>query len=223
MPFRDVTGSHERVASLGFVTAWYGRHFPAWRLLPPDDGEPEFHRVKAINRAIDAQPEDAVIVWADPASFLRWPGQLRRAVRLAEEPGVVLPHQRVMYLNPDASRRVLDHWSFEFTDEECDEVVPSSFGNLLVFSRATWLAAGGLDERFPPLYGGDDAAFGYACDALVAPVRRLEGDAIHLWHPRLAASVPGTREYGEQFAILAEYRDASERGSAAVRELVASR
>ena len=69
----------------------------------------------------------------------------------------------------------------------------------------------------------EDAAFRYACDALVAPTRRLPGDAVHLFHPRLPISIPGGPGYVEQFAIVAEYRDAAEEGPEAVRALVENR
>jgi hypothetical protein len=49
------------------------------------------------------------------------------------------------------------------------------------------------------------------------------GLALHSFHERLPQSIPGSDAYVEQFAILAEYRDAALVGREAVRELVAGR
>lgn len=68
-----------------------------------------------------------------------------------------------------------------------------------------------------------DAAFRYACEAMVGPTRRVAGDMVHLWHPRLPQSVPGGPGYAEQFALLAQYRDATAAGPEVVAELVRSR
>ena len=61
------------------------------------------------------------------------------------------------------------------------------------------------------------------CAAFVGDTRRVEGDVVHLWHPRLEASIPGTDAYIEHFEILERYRDAAARGPGAVRALVEAR
>lgn len=52
-----------------------------------------------------------------------------------------------------------------------------------VVRRDDFERVGGYDERFDG-WGGPDIAFGLTMNALVGPVRRIEGSALHLWHPR---------------------------------------
>ena len=230
MPFRDITGDTPRVEALAYLQALYEEWFPDWTLAPSDTLWPEpWSRVKQLNQLIRACDDDAVIVYSDPGSFAPDPDRYREAARIAAAaPGLVVPFERALYLTEETSRRVIHEGlqpppAGQFSSVfNCDEVVYGGHGNLVVFSRETWEAAGRFDERFP-LYGGDDAAFAICCAALVAPTRRLAGDVLHLWHPRLQASIPGTHEHAAQFAILAEYRDANIVGPEAVRALVESR
>jgi hypothetical protein len=74
------------------------------------------------------------------------------------------------------------------------------------------------------LWGGDDAAFAFACEAFTGnPLRKVAGPALHSWHPRLPESIPGNPGYDEQFRLVVEYRDAAGRGPDAVRALVEAR
>lgn len=136
--------------------------------------------------------------------------------------GIVVPHDRYLYLNEAATADIYSGAlnPLDVDDSHCDEAGPNGFGNVVVFSRATWQQAGRFDERFG-MWGGDDAAFAYAADALVAPPRRLPGNVIHLHHPRLPQSIPGDPGYQRQFAILAEYRDAAT--PQAIRDLIRRR
>jgi hypothetical protein len=68
---------------------------------------------------------------------------------------------------------------------------------------------------------GDERVGRYATEAFCAPIRRLPGDMVHLWHPRLPESVPGSVGFVEQFTLVAEYRDAAAAGT--VREYVEAR
>ena len=229
MPFRDITGDQDRVEAFGYLMDLYLTWFPDWPLLMPGAGERDvggaFHRVAELNRAIDGAAEDAVIVYSDPGSFAPDPARYEEAVALAAEaPGLVVPHTRALYLNRQASLELLTAWRRpdEMAARDCDDVVDTGVGNLVVFTRETWRLAGGFDERFP-LYGGDDAAFAIACGALAGEQRRLPGVVLHLWHQRLPASIPGTAAYDRQFDLLAQYRDANIQGPDAVRALVESR
>ncbi len=217
--YRDLGDPH-RQAAFEYVRGVYERM--ALGLIIVADSEP-FTRARAINagvRGCDAE----IIVQSDPDSFLPHERTYREAIRLAAAmPGLVAPHTRYLYLDERSSDEVLDGlFTGDYGELVCDEFGGPGYGNVTVFSRETWRLAGGFDERFP-MWAGDDAAFAFACDAFVRPTRRLPGDVIHLHHPRLPASIPGTKGYLEQFEILAEYRDANERGREYVRELVENR
>ena len=186
-----------------------------------------FTKARALNAVIAQLPPGTIIVQSDPDSFLPREASYREAIRLADaQPGLVVPFERYRYLTEHATEHVIA-WPYQMDAHELavlavDEEGYGGVGNVTVFSKETWAQAGGYDERFP-MWGGDDAAFRYACDALVAPTRRLPGDAVHLFHPRLPISIPGGPGYVEQFAIVAEYRDAAEEGPEAVRALVENR
>lgn len=219
--YRDM-GCPHRAMAFDYVTAFYSDL--RWQVVVEAGTDDDtFGRAAAINTAIGST-DAAVIVQSDPDSLVRL-NRLRDAVDLAAgADGLVIPHSRYLYLSEDPTRWVLSGLvdPFGLREQACDEYGLNGSGNVAVFSRSTWERAGRFDERFG-LWGGDDAAFRYACDALVAPTRRMAGDVVHLWHPRLPQSVPGQPGYSDQFAILAEYRDAAAAGPDAVRALVEAR
>lgn len=220
--YRDL-GCPYRAASFAYVHDWYERL--GWQIVV-EAGDDTFTRASAINTAV-RRCAGRVIVQSDPDSLVP-AAALRQAVTLADaEDGLVIPHDRYLYLTRDATATVLSGRSGYSPGAimdlaNCDTSGADGSGNVVVFSRATWHTAGGFDERFG-LWGGDDAAFAYAAQAYYGPVRRLAGDVVHLWHPRLPQSVPGSPGFVEQFAVLAQYRDAAALGPQAVRDLVESR
>lgn len=214
--YRDLGDEHRR-ASFDFVRQRYEQY--GWEIVIEAGGE-RFSRASAINAAVMRASGD-VIIQTDPDSFLPSDRQLHTAARMAETSGLVIPHDRYLYLTRAATAEVLAGRT-DVGPDDCDEHGPNGMGNTVVFSRTTWERAGRFDERFG-MWGGDDAAFAYACWALCGETRRLAGDVVHLWHPRLPQSVPGGPGYAQQFAILAKYRDAAALGPDAVRELVTAR
>lgn len=217
--WRDM-GDQHRARAWEYVRAFYER--TGWEIvIESGEDDATFARAAAINAAI-GRAAGAVVVQSDPDSIVRLDA-LQRAVEMAAEAdGLVIPHDRYLYLTEAATRGLLGGMPpFGFGAADCETPPGSGVGNVTVFSRATWETAGGFDERFG-LWGGDDAAFAYACDALVGNSRRMFGDMVHLWHPRLPQSVPGHPGYIAQMAILGRYRDAA--GSPdRIRELVAGR
>lgn len=218
--WRDMGDPH-RARAWEFVQQFYA--CTGWEIIV-ESGEDDatFTRASAINAAV-ARASGSVIVQSDPDSIAR-PALIERAVELAAEAdGLVIPHDRYLYLTEAATRSLLGGMpAFGFGADDCESPPGQGVGNVTVFSRATWEAAGGFDERFG-LWGGDDAAFAYVCDVLVAPTRRLFGDMVHLWHPRLPQSHPDHPGYKAQMSILGRYRDAAAAGLDQMRALVAAR
>ena len=231
--YRDM-GCEYRRAAFNYVKAYYGAWLESLRRgLTPLTGfelivesgtdDATFTRASAINAAI-MRTEAQLIVQVDPDSLVPTT-TLRTALQLALATGtLVIPHDRYMYLDRDTTPDVLTGETdlLALTDDHCETVGTGGSGNVVVFTRGAWRAAGGFDERFG-LWGGDDAAFRYAVEAFRGPAERLQGPMWHLWHPRLPQSVPGHPGYTEQFALLAQYRDAAAAGPEAVRNLLRDR
>lgn len=176
---------------------------------------------KAINSGVRTADGD-VIVLVDSDSLVP-ADRITAAVELARTPGLVVPHDRYVYLSQFATTLVLRgglepfdlrHGQFEFAGG-------SGVGNVVVFSRETWQTAGGYDERFYA-WGGDDTCFHFACEAFCAPTRRIPGDVVHLWHVRTPEEARGHRPTDIQI-VLDAYEQAARTGPEAVRELVNSR
>lgn len=220
--WRDLEQCPYRRAALVYVRGFYDQlELP---VVMADCADP-FTKARALNSAIELLTDDTIVIQSDPDSVLTDILRYREAVLLAySAPGLVIPHTRYLYLAREASEQILRFWwePGEAGPADCEESGHAGVGNVTVFSRATWLAAGGYDERFP-LWAGDDAAFAYACGALAGEQRRLPGDVIHLWHPRLEASLPGSDGYDRQAEILDQYRDAEAIGPEAVRALIEAR
>lgn len=220
-------GDPDRRRAFEFMQGW-------WKLRLPDAefvvGSPDpFTKSRGLNAAIREASHD-ILVQVDPDVVVPLP-QIRLAVRLAHEnDGLVVPFSDYVYLDRSATARLhAAPWNttLAFTQADCQQFGHGGCGLSNVFSRDTWEAAHGYDERFG-IWGGDDAAFAYACDAFcVTQTRRVLGLALHSYHERLPQSIPGGDGYAEQFAILAEYRDAAAldavAGRAAVRDLVRAR
>lgn len=193
--YRDM-GVPERRRAFHYVHDWYTtRGYPV--VVEAGESDASFTRASAINTAI-GRTDAAVIVQADPDNLVS-PVALHMAA--------VLSGQRpVTQVGPD----------------DCELWGPDAPGGVVVFSRSTWERCGRFDERFG-LWGGDDAAFAYAAEAFCGPAQRIAGDITHLWHPILPQAEIGSAGYVEQFAILAQYRDAAAVGPAQVRALVDAR
>lgn len=218
---RDMGCGH-RARSFEHVLGWYtdaGLRV-TWESGDNDD---TFSRARAINEGI-RRVGSGIIVQSDPDSLVPL-HVLRQAIETAAaRPGLVIPHDRFLYTDHAGSLMVMagDLRLTEVESRDCEFTGNDGSGNVVVFSRETWETVGGFDERFG-LWGGDDAAFRYACEAYHGPARRLAGPMVHLWHPRLPQSEPGHPLYVEQFALLAQYRDAAAAGPEAVRALVEAR
>jgi hypothetical protein len=174
----------------------------------------------AIRRAANVAP---VIVQADPDSVLADPNKMDEAVELTRHGGLVVAHDRYLYLTEQATTAVYNGRRLDtLGPADCEVSGAFGVGNVTAYTVATWRAAGGYDERCG-LWSADDSIFAYCCDAFGEPTRRAGGDMVHLFHPRLPQSVPGGEGHAAETAIVATYRDAAAVGRHAVRRLVHTR
>jgi len=219
--YRDMGDPH-RAQAFRYVLDWW-QGLDVEIVVESGTSDATFTRATAINAAVTRANGDLIIA-ADPDSLVPADPSLVDALAVASAAdGLVIPHDQYLYLTPAATADVYggaDLWAMG--PQHCEFHGRNGQGNVVVFHRSVWQKVGGLDERFP-LWGGDDAAFSYATHALVGPMVRLPGPMVHLWHHRLPQSEPGHPGYAEQFALLAQYRDAAAQGPDAVRALVEAR
>lgn len=213
-------GDQSRTAAFDFTQGWWdGVGFEV--IVASGSGAKGIggRVARAANQGTVVASNDVILLVG--AETILGADQIEQAAELAKTPGLVVPFTRAMYLGPEATTAVLDDGAdpFGFSESDC-EWVGAGVAPATVFSRETWRTVRGFDEKLPI---GEDGAFAYACDAYFGPLRRVEGDVVHLWHPRPRESTPGTQEHRAAFVGISRYRDAAAIGPEAVRALVEAR
>jgi len=143
-------------------------------------GDAQFNRSAAYNRGV-AQTDADTLIFAESDMIIDR-GQVDRAVRLAVDPGMVIPFSWFMALSEEDSRWVRVH----MTDPVDCKASPvkghrGSIGAVNVMSRETYELVGGYDETFEGAWFDDDA-MKIAFEVCAGPIRWVEGSAYHLYH-----------------------------------------
>ncbi len=187
-----------------FVAEWYRIELPGVIRAIGTVVSGEWSKGEAVANAL-AETDAETLVIADADSYLVPPETIRQAVALVEAgtPWVV-PHTHVHRLTEAETARV-----YAGATPRLGKVVRQVYtgpagGGIVVLTRTAWDTVRGIDPRFLG-WGGEDLSFGYALETLVAPVTRLDGALVHLWHPHPAPDLRGS-EASE--ALVAEYREA---------------
>jgi hypothetical protein len=202
IPFRDRGIDPRRAANLEIVQAWWYAHgFDPQIVDDGLEGDAQFNRHRAYNRAVSRNADADVFVFAE-ADMLVHPDQIRLGVRLAvRQPGLVVPFTRYHYLS-DASTGVLrdgyhddviskDYWwgepahsptSVFAWEPESTMDNGTSVGAVNIVSRETLEITGGFTEATSGNWYDDriiDAAFSFLTGNKTAFV---PGPAVHLYH-----------------------------------------
>lgn len=188
--------------------------------LAPDGAHPgEFNHPLAINRAAARATGDVLVIAdADTTFDPAWVAEAARLVATGAA-AWVLPR---FYdkITKRASRRILagdpagpiGPYEVEWRGDSV------SWAGLVVVPRAGFETVGGYDERIA-WWGADDVAFGLTMTALVGPVTRLEGAAMHLWHPQPLEHTYGHERHRSQQRIVDRYIAAADQGPDAIRKV----
>lgn len=187
IPFREREGGDPlRVANLARVADhWAGYGCEVVVASDGRSGDEQFNRSIAYNRAVGRGLMGAttadMLIFSESDLIVSY-AQVDRALRLAKDPGMVIPFSWFMALSEADSVRVRAH---EADPADCDadpiKGHRGSIGAINVMSRSTYDRVGGYDESFEGAWYDDDA-MKIAFDTLAGPTRWVEGSAFHLYH-----------------------------------------
>lgn len=178
----------------------------------------EFNHPAAINDA--ARRSSGVVLVVADADTAFHPGWVAAAAAMVRA-GVpwVLPRHYVK-VDRASTERILAGGSLDgYTADWVGDGI--SWSGLVVVPRAGFEAVGGYDERWA-WWGADDVAFAMSMLTLWGPVERLEGEAIHLWHPTPIDETYGHDHFQESRRLMERYV-AAEGDPVAMRALIAER
>lgn len=172
-----------------YARARWQQYFPDVEIFEGHHDAGPFNRSAAVNRAAAAAGEWDFGIVIDSDVMLSV-SQVRAAIARAAETGrVTWGHRRWRGIREDmAIRIVADNRDMgaELSRDELDLIVertnPLSWSCCIVIPRAVWDDLGGFDERFKG-WGFEDMAFQSVVCGLYG-WERIEGDVVHLWHPR---------------------------------------
>ena len=186
VPRRDDNGHRDRLWR--YARQRWERMFPDWPIYEGHHDDGPFNRARAINDAAAEAGEWDVGIVIDSDVMVRR-SQAEAAVSSAAGGGVTWAHRRWRGFHEAWTKRILDdnrQYGDEFEDVDLDILVertnPLSWSCCIAIPRAVFDDLGGFDERFRG-WGFEDMAFQSVIVGLY-PWRRIEGDVIHLWHPR---------------------------------------
>lgn len=174
VPWRGGCPDRER------ALAWASTRYPSsWRLTLARCPDGPWVKALAVKPALEHSRADVVVV-ADADVWCEATADAVQAVR--DGAPWAKPHGYVYRLTQDATADVLagapPHKGMPVTR---DPYRGLAGGGIVVAPRSTLLDVP-LDPRFEG-WGGEDASWGWALNALAGPAWRGEAPLCHLWHP----------------------------------------
>jgi hypothetical protein len=203
IPFRDRGIDLRRAANLEVVQAWWYAHgFEPQIVEDGHEGEVQFNRHRAYNRAVSGNPGADVFVFTE-ADMLIHPDQVHTAIeRALVKPGLVVPFTQYRYLSDAKSRFIRDSfhdmssedlaewWSRPPHNEtgiftmEPEHIMDDgdSIGAVNVVSRATLDITGGFTEATSGNWYDDNIIEEGFAFLTGQRTRWVPGPAVHLYH-----------------------------------------
>lgn len=172
-----------------YCRARWERYFPEVPVIEGHHDDGPFNRSAAINRAAEQAGDWDVGIVID-SDVMLGVAQVSAAIEGARQGRVTWAHKRWRGFTEAWTDRLIikDRKDFgpELDRDEIDLYVdrtnPVSWSCCIAIPRATFDHLGGFDERFRG-WGFEDMAFQSIIVGLY-PWGRVQGDVIHLWHPR---------------------------------------
>lgn len=207
IPFRDRGRDPRRAANLEVVMAWWYTHgFEPTIVDDGLEGDAQFNRHRAYNRAVSRFPETHTFVFTE-ADMLIHPAQIIAAVAMAQRaPGLVVPFTQYRYLSDSMTNALredyhdsseestVNFWSRGVDEQSVFSLTPEStmeggksIGAVNVVSRETLQMTGGFTEATSGNWYDDNITeVGFAF-LTGNKTRWVEGPAVHMYH------LPGTK------------------------------
>lgn len=176
VPRRPDNGPRDEVWE--WVKARWGHEHPTWHVIEGDHLDGMFNRAAAINHAARSADWDTAVI-ADADTFVA-PAQIEAAVEGCQtDCEFWLAYDSFHYLGRSMSRKIMagfdGWWKSEFS-------MTNTCSSMVAVTRRLWDRVGGFDEGFVG-WGFEDVAFSNACQTFGGGLRRVPGEAWHLWHP----------------------------------------
>ncbi|WP_236034898.1 glycosyltransferase family 2 protein [Alkalihalobacterium elongatum] len=188
IPFQPDNG--QRDLNFKWITDFYKTTMPEAELCIHITNDKLFNKSKAINSAAKKATRDIFVI-AD-ADMIISPSSILESIRLLRFHKWIIPFKNIHYLSMNTSNQLLKtvpNWPPNLENENSNYLLfkygPKAIsGGINIISRTNFNLVGGFDERFAG-WGGEDNAFCYAVNTLCGPLKRLNHDIYHLWHPRI--------------------------------------
>lgn len=204
IPFRLREGADmRRAANLEVVQAWWYAHGMEAAIVDDGyDGDHQFNRHRAYNRAVAKFPETDVFVFSE-ADMLIHPDQIKAACEEAHQRlGLVVPFTQYRYLSDTMTQALRDDYHESTTESltrfwgspadsegsifaltpESTEENGTSIGAINVVSRQTLLLTGGFTEATSGNWYDDNIIEEGFAHITGNRTRFVDGPAVHLYH-----------------------------------------
>lgn len=158
---------------------WATEH-PTWDVVEGDHLDGMFNRAAAINRAAELAGDWETAVIADADTFVDQ-AMIETAVAGSNTSGCEfwLAYDSFHYLSRSMSRAIMRGFQGWW---EAEWIMTGTCSSMVVATRRLFDRVGGFDEGFRG-WGFEDVAFSNACQTFGGGLRRVPGQAWHLWHP----------------------------------------
>lgn len=192
VPWRD---DGQRSAGCHAVCERLRSILPGVPLLLADSGHEPFNRAASRNLGVRAADPGAIVVVCD-ADTVPEAQSLKNSIHRAYDGRLHYPFAVVNYLTEAGTANMLA--GQQPNPEQIENSIPSAQGGIMVMRASTWLAAGGMDERFIG-WGYEDNAWYAKVAKTIGPPTHHAGVAWHLWHPQLRYA--GTQDETRNFLM----------------------
>jgi hypothetical protein len=205
IPFQTDNGPRDEV--FRWVVKFYEKEMPEAEVcIGYTDGD-EINKSKAINLAVKNSTRDILII-AD-ADVVYDKEIILESIQQLRDTAWVVPFTEIYNIPKEKTELILcsnPEWPIDVSSEEClkeNWLYDGFIGKLRVIPRKHFEAAGGFDERFIGLGGGDEA-FTFAVNTLCGQYLTLKRRIFHLWHP--AASIASHSNWNFNQQLYEKYK-----------------